>query len=102
MFESALGVFILNGALTSAIARFWKGRSPFWWFVIGGFTFGFAILVLIFLPKNQEEMERRSVAKGKSKICPSCKEVIRFDANVCKHCGAEQSDKFQAVKRIER
>ena len=34
------------------------------------------------------------------KICPSCKEEIKDDANVCKHCGQEQDT--EEVREMHR
>ena len=34
------------------------------------------------------------------KICPGCKEEIKDDANVCKHCGGEQDT--EEVREIHR
>ena len=100
MSEDLLLAMLLNGAITGGLAGWWKGRSRLVWFLLGAVTLGLALLFLIFMPKNKEEFDRRSVASGKGKICVGCKEVIKHDAVVCKHCGtntvAFQREKMDA------
>jgi len=87
MSEQVIWTMLINGAITGGLAGWWKGRSRLIWFLLGALTFGFALLVLVFLSKNKEEMDKRAVASGKAKICIGCKEAIKPDAVVCKHCG---------------
>jgi len=87
--NDVLWIFLGNGLLTSFIAH-WKCRNRLGWFAIGGATLGFAVLVLLFLPKNQDELERRKIKRGTAKRCNACQEAIKVEASICKHCGTSQ------------
>ena len=45
--------------------------------------------VLVFLRRDEQVLEERLVANGTHKRCAYCKEIIRADAMVCKHCGRD-------------
>jgi len=63
-------------------------------FVAGIFFGPFAILLALVsgkstkgLAKQQEKAEAELLRTGKMKKCPSCAELIKPDATICKHCG---------------
>jgi hypothetical protein len=73
-------LLIIAGIVGSIIASR-KGRSPVWWFILCA-LFPLLIIVLALLPPM--------VSKGYTKKCLYCAEIIKEDANFCKHCGKEQ------------
>jgi hypothetical protein len=73
-------LLIIAGIVGSIIASR-KGRSPLWWFILCA-LFPLLIIVLALLPPM--------VSKGYTKKCLYCAEIIKEDANFCKHCGKEQ------------
>jgi len=73
-------LLIIAGIVGGIIARR-KGRSPIWWFILCA-LFPLLIIVIALLPPL--------VSKGYTKKCPYCAEIIKEDANFCKHCGREQ------------
>jgi len=62
----------------SAIVANSKGRSSFIWFIMGLLLGPFSLLVALLPP-----IERTGVTKK----CPDCAEIVKREANVCKHCG---------------
>ena len=73
----ALILSIVTGMISLAIAEN-KGRTGYsqgLWFAIGFLfnLFGVAASLLI----------------SKVKVCPSCKESVKSDAILCKHCGSK-------------
>jgi len=69
-------IWILMGIICAIIAQ-QKKRNAIGWFFLGA---GFAIIsliVLLFLPTLEETMP-----------CPFCKEPIKKDATICKHCNS--------------
>lgn len=79
MFRYVLLV-IIAGIVGGIIARK-KGRNLLYWFILCAVVPLF-IVVLVVLPPL--------VAKGYTKKCIYCAELIKEDAIVCKHCGREQ------------
>jgi hypothetical protein len=73
-------LLIIAGIVGSIIASR-KGRSPVWWFILCA-LFPLLIIVIALLPPM--------VSKGYTKKCLYCAEIIKEDANFCKHCGKEQ------------
>jgi len=41
------------------------------------------------------------LAKGRDRICPKCKEAIKVDASICKHCGTEFTPDEVAAAKAE-
>lgn len=81
-----------------------KGRSSAaFWFLSFFLSFVVAILVLIALP-GQFSSATSETNGGDALLnaqCPYCKEAIRSDAIVCKHCGREVTPTYE-MKLLER
>jgi hypothetical protein len=58
-----------------------KGRSKLGWFFICAIC-PLCIIAIIFLPPVKE-------IEGKYKQCPACKEFVKWEATICKHCRSE-------------
>lgn len=71
-------VFVIPGIGAWLAAR--KGRSAVGWFFLCLIFFPLVILVIFLRPVRE--------VKGKIKQCPKCKEFIKWEASVCKHCGS--------------
>jgi hypothetical protein len=76
-----------------AVAARQKGRSGAGFFFLS-FFISFVIALIIVLVISPTDQERLSVQAGNvGKVgpvqCPHCRELIRPDANVCKHCGKD-------------
>jgi len=67
---------VVFGIVGAILARR-KGRSPIVWFILC--TLIIPVIAIALLPAL--------VAKGFTKKCPHCAEIIKEDATRCKHCG---------------
>ena len=79
MFRYVLLVIIAG--IVGGIIAIRKGRRPILWFILCVIV-PLLIAVIIVLPSL--------VSKGYTKKCSYCAEIIKEDANFCKHCGREQ------------
>jgi len=100
---------LLIGLLPAYIAQN-KGRSFMLWWIYGALLFIVALPHSLLMKADAGAVEANALADG-AKKCPECKELIKKDATVCKHCGCklvEQSAKneshadFFTVKKIEK
>ena len=73
-------VWLITGVIGASLAKN-KGRSPVIWFLLCAF-FWLALLIIILLPPAKE-------VTGKFRECPSCREFVKWDAIICKHCKSE-------------
>ncbi|HKS16360.1 MAG TPA: hypothetical protein VJU16_03555 [Planctomycetota bacterium] len=70
-----------------------RGRNPLAWFFIAlVVTPVLAAILLFVLPPNQEAIEEESLARGDTRRCSKCDEVIRRDADRCRHCGYDRAE----------
>ena len=67
----------IPGAIGAVLAS-GKGRSAVGWFFLCAF-FWFPVLIVIFLPPIKE-------VPGRYRQCPACKEFVKWEATVCRHC----------------
>jgi hypothetical protein len=71
--ESQMVLLALLGALIGMAAASIRNFS-LWWGLLGGVVLG-PLAVLLFFAKGTER-----------RPCPYCREPVRADATVCKHC----------------
>jgi len=74
-------LLIIIAGIVGGIIAIRKGRRPILWFILCAIV-PLLIAVIIVLPSL--------VSKGYTKKCSYCAEIIKEDANFCKHCGKEQ------------
>jgi len=74
-------ILLAIAGIVGGIIAIRKGRNPMWWFILCA-LFPLLIIVVALLPPM--------VSKGYTKKCSYCAEIIKEDANFCKHCGREQ------------
>jgi hypothetical protein len=80
-------ILVLSGILTAIIASMKNYSGPLW-FVLGFFFPVVAPIVIIFFRQTLTE-ENAPPSPETHVKCPDCKELVRKDANVCKHCGCK-------------
>jgi len=85
---NTLVIAALIGLIPATIA-YRKGRSFFAWWLFGGALFIVALPAAILLRPDIAELERRQLEQGTVKRCPYCKELVKSEARVCKHCGRD-------------
>jgi hypothetical protein len=77
----------LIGLLPAYIAKT-KGRSfGLWWFY-GAMLFIVALPHALLMKQDAQALEREQLANGMKK-CPSCAELVRAEATVCRFCNRE-------------
>lgn len=78
---------VLSGVLCAVIAQIKNYSGPLW-FVLGFFFPVVAPIVIIFFKQTLTEENAPPSPKTHIK-CPDCKELVKKDARVCKHCGCK-------------
>jgi hypothetical protein len=73
-------LLVIIAGIAGGIIAIRKGRSPILWFILCCALF--PLLIIALLPPM--------ASKGYTKKCSYCAEIIKEDANFCKHCGKEQ------------
>ena len=79
--ELIIIILLLTPAIIGGVLASSKGRSVLAWVLLSLF-FWFAPIILLFLQPLKE-------VEGKYRECPKCKEIIKWHAQVCKHCHSE-------------
>ena len=74
-------ILVLIAGIIGGIIAHRKGHSPILWFALCTIVPLLIIVILILPPK---------VAKGYTKKCLYCAEIIKENAMVCRHCGNNQ------------
>lgn len=84
-------IWIMFGVVC-AVAANSKNRGSIGWFFMGMLFGPFALLILIFLPKQPDPAAtpfHDASRISDSRTCPYCAETIKMAAIVCKHCGRD-------------
>ena len=89
------------GLIPGAIARS-KGRSFFLWWLFGAALWIAAMPCVILASKDQAALDRRALDAGGSRRCPSCAEVVRRQARVCRFCGRDIPYEPEAISSQSR
>ena len=77
----------LIGLIPATIAQ-GKGKSFFLWWIYGAAIFIVALPHALIMRVDYRAIEDNQLSSGMKK-CPSCAEMIKQDAKVCKHCGRD-------------
>jgi hypothetical protein len=80
-------IAVLIGLIPAAIAQ-GKGKSFLLWWIYGAALFIVALPHAIIMRADDRAIESQQLSSGMKK-CPSCAELIKQDAKVCKHCGRD-------------
>ena len=78
-----------------------KGRSGLGGFALGFFLGIIGIVIALFMSSNQEAIQHRKFEHGKLSQCPYCKEYVKVDAIICKHCGQSFEDEEEEEEEEE-
>ena len=85
--EFVIASAVLSGVLTAVIAQIKNYSGPLW-FILGFFFPVVAPVVIIFF-KQKLTAENAPPTPETHVRCPDCKELVRKEANKCKHCGSK-------------
>lgn len=91
----AIVIFWLICGGVAAMITSDRGGSGVAGFLVGALLGPLGIVAAFFMGDSQE-VERGQIKAGVSKKCPRCAELVKSDANVCKHCGHEFTSKIAA------
>ncbi|MCE8516215.1 hypothetical protein KBY31_05770 [Ruegeria pomeroyi] len=80
-------IAVLIGLIPAAIAQ-GKGKSFVLWWIYGAAIFIVALPHALIMRPDDRAIESKQLNSGMKK-CPSCAEMIKQDAKVCKHCGRD-------------
>jgi len=86
---------ILLGLIPAMIAKS-KGRHFVLWWLYGSALFIVALPHSILVRPEEEEI----IGSGAKKKCPSCAELIRPDATVCRYCGRDMNGRGPGEKAL--
>lgn len=82
-----IGLSVLAGVIAAN-----KGRSGIGFFFLAAILSPLIGIIAALVAKpNTERVEQKELDRGSSRKCPSCAELIKYEAKVCKHCGREFS-----------
>ena len=93
--------FLVLWVLFATIVGLWsrkKGGS-----FLAGFVFSLILspliagIIVAFRDPNSPSLEGNQITRGNLKKCPSCAELVKFEATKCKHCGAELADELKRL-----
>lgn len=80
-----LGIIAI--AFLTAIAAVSRGRSSLGWFILGLLFNFFALAAVLIMPSKK--IDPLAITPKTHFRCPDCKEFVRKEANICKHCGCK-------------
>jgi RNA polymerase subunit RPABC4/transcription elongation factor Spt4 len=64
-----------------------KGRSAVAWFFLAWFFPIISWIIVASMTPSSEAVAERDFRAGRAVQCPSCREIIKRDASICRHCG---------------
>ena len=73
-------------SVLTAIAAAVRGRSAMGWWLLG-LVFGFFALILVLIIPSRKRGAALPPTPKTHLHCPDCRELVLWDARVCKHCG---------------
>ncbi len=85
--EALFFTAIASGILCAVVAQIKNYSGPTWF--LAGFFFPVVAPVVIIFFKNTLTEENAAPSPATHVKCPDCKELVRKEANVCKHCGCK-------------
>lgn len=88
---------VISGIICAVIASN-KGRSGAGWFFIGLLFPLLGIILAVVIGENKKVVEAQALRTGQAFKCPACAELIKPEANVCKHCQTDLNAYVWPVK----
>lgn len=85
-----LVVCAVMGLVTALVASS-KGKHAGLWFIYGFLIWPVALTHAIVSPPNVKQQETAALARGDTRKCPFCAELIKSEAIVCRYCNRDVS-----------
>ncbi|WP_373991610.1 hypothetical protein [Duganella sp. BuS-21] len=89
-------------ALIPAFIASSKGRSFFLWWLYGMALLIFALPHSLLVSTNVKVLEKKSIEDGSMRQCPSCAELVKVEAVVCRFCQRDLPAVEMAPKTREK
>ena len=83
-------IALLIGLIPAFIAQ-GKGKLFVLWWIYGALIFIVALPHSLIMKADQQSIEKQQLSEGMKK-CPSCAEMIKQDAKVCRYCSRDVAE----------